>query len=160
MSQTYTIFRPSRVQNLVLYWPQYKAQLMLYHHVFTYWGKNMCWVDSHPTSASLASCCPVLRSPGSDPPWKSWRGRLQDWGLKTLWTWGRWWGPSARWCAPSPRTAGRAATPATGRRTGRTARGPGNPEIIPVTFLLELLIICTDVEINVWTHRTTCFGLI
>ena len=28
MSQTSTIFRPSRVQNLVLYWPQYKAQLM------------------------------------------------------------------------------------------------------------------------------------
>ena len=29
ISQTSTIFRPSRVQNLVLYWPQYKAQLML-----------------------------------------------------------------------------------------------------------------------------------
>ena len=29
MSQTSTIFRPSRVQNLVLYWPPYKAQLML-----------------------------------------------------------------------------------------------------------------------------------
>ena len=29
MSQTSTIFRASRVQNRVLYWPQYKAQLML-----------------------------------------------------------------------------------------------------------------------------------
>ena len=32
MSQTSTIFRPSKVQNLVLYWPQYKAQLMLQSH--------------------------------------------------------------------------------------------------------------------------------
>ena len=54
MSQTSTIFRPSRVQNLVLYWHQYKAQLMLQSPT----EANTC--DGHTCTQLMSPQCTTV----------------------------------------------------------------------------------------------------